>query len=223
MATAAQTPPPNLLGLTTMAQKYRDTMVLFTAMDPVQCVVDGAPPGPMGRLFIVPTDKPVRVPFEAGRFILEHLGYTGVVRVQEVENDEGIRYLVDEAREESLVKGEEEDHKRMQAYVEYCVKDKMENKKPVPAPPESIMRIIDRRKFDLGKFGIVPLGWESPTEANSKALVDENKELRNRLKILEAKMADVLEANEAEEGVPDATEGSDAGDASTGRKRRPRR
>jgi hypothetical protein len=184
---------PNLLGLTTLAQKYHDTMVLYTAADPVECVVDGAPPGPRGRLFVVEPGKATKVPWEAGRFILEHLGYTGVVRVEETETDTGITYDIEKANAESLVKSEEEDQKRLGAYVEYCVKDKLENKRPVPAPPEAILRLIKRRNFDLRKYGIVPLGFQTPEEENQEVLKAENEDLRNQLSNLQGQMALLME------------------------------
>src|SRR5882672_2948122 len=69
----------------TAAMNYGKTMVLYTAGDKVEAVVDGAPIGPNGRLFVVEPLDPTEVPWEAGRFILEHLGYTGVVMVDVLE------------------------------------------------------------------------------------------------------------------------------------------
>src|SRR6266852_2404952 len=91
----------------TAAMNYGKTMVLYTAGDKVEAVVDGAPVGPMGRLFIVEPNDPAEVPWEAGRFILEHLGYTGVVKVDEIVTIDakgrrtGIEYDTDKAHQES--------------------------------------------------------------------------------------------------------------------------
>lgn len=194
MATSASLmgAPPNLPGVQVESRKYRDTMVLYTAMDKVECVVDGAPPGPNGRLFIVETDKAMRVPYEAGRFILEHLAYTGVVRVNETETETGVTYDIASAREESLAKGEQEDRKVMDAYIQYAVHDKIENKKPVPAPPEPIMRILKRRNIDLRRFGIVPLGFETPQDEEITNVKAENDNLKSRLALMENQMAALL-------------------------------
>jgi len=94
----------------TAGMYYGKTMVMYTAGDRVEAVVDGAPAGPAGRLFIVEVNDPTEVPWEAGRFMLEHLGYTGVVRVDEVEvRDErgrrtGTEYDIDKAQAESAAK-----------------------------------------------------------------------------------------------------------------------
>lgn len=179
-------------GVQVQAATYHDTMVLYTATDEVRTVVDGARPGPNGRLFIVPPGKAIKVPYEAGRFILEHLGYTGVVRVQETETESGVTWDVERAKEESLAKSEEEDNKRLAQFVSDMVTDFVQRNKPVPSPPESIMRIIERRHFDLKRFGIRPIGFTDPAQEQADELVAENKSLKDRLAIMEAQVAQLL-------------------------------
>ena len=191
-------------GVQVMAATYHDTMVLYTATDEVRAVVDGARPGPNGRLFVVPPGKPTKVPYEAGRFILEHLGYTGVVRVLEQETETGVTWDVDAAREESLLKSEAEDTKRLQQYVTDSVEDYVKRNKPVPPPPDSIMKIIERRKFDLKRFGIRPIGFADPAQEQADDLAAENKNLKNQLAILSEQVAQLMKAQGGEGGEAEA-------------------
>ena len=195
-------------GVQVQAATYHDTMVLYTATDEVRTVVDGARPGPNGRLFIIEPGKATKVPYEAGRFILEHLGYTGVVRVEETETDSGVTWDVEKAEQESLAKSEEEDNKRLRQFVSDMVTDFVQRNKPVPSPPESIMRIIERRKFDLKRFGIRPIGFTDPAQEAQDELAAENKSLKDRLAIMEAQMAQLLGSGKDEEDKP--VEGEEA-------------
>jgi hypothetical protein len=148
--------------------------ILYSATDEVHAVVDGAPVGPMGRLYSIPVGEAVEVPDEVARFILDHLGYTGVVLVEETKTKTGVEYGVEDAHEASLKKLEASDLMRFQTYVSACVEDYVKRSKPVPAPPESILRIIERRGYDLRRFGIIPIGWEEPQkDARVKQLEDQ--------------------------------------------------
>src|ERR1700728_4163360 len=91
------------------ALKYHDYMWLYTEGERVEVVVDGAPPGPNGRLFTIEPGKATKVPHEAGRFILEHIGYTGVVRVDEKDREDGTGTDLDiaKAKDESMKRFEE--------------------------------------------------------------------------------------------------------------------
>jgi len=153
-----------LPGQTVIPDKYSDTMVLYSFCNPVECVVDGARPGPNGRLFRIPVDRPTKVPYEAGRFILEHMAYTGVVRVQEkeLEDGSGVAYLTKEAKAESKALTEQQDLARFHRWVSDMVEDYVKRGKPVPEPDEAIRAIIERRGYDPRRFGIVPIGWEEP-------------------------------------------------------------
>lgn len=151
-----------LPGQTVIPRSYGERMVLFTAGDPVECVVDGAPPGPNGRLFQIKPNKPQQVPYEAGRFILEHLAYTGVVRVREKQTDTGVEYDIDGAKEDSLALLAAMDQKIFNDYVSGVVTDYIQQKKPVPQPAPRVLAIIKRRGYDLKRFGIIPIGWEEP-------------------------------------------------------------
>lgn len=180
-----------LPGQQLLPQNYGSQMVLYSATERVEAVVDGAPPGPTGRLFVVEPGKPVRVPQEAGRFILEHLGYTGVVRVNETLTDTGVTYDIEAAKQESLDRLAAHDQLRFDAYVRSCVQDYISNPagaKPVPPPSGSILKIIERRGYDLKRFGIIPLGWENPDK--DKRVTDlqaQNADLIKRLEALEGK------------------------------------
>lgn len=146
-------------GAAVVAAHYGEQVVLYSEAERVECVVDGAPPAENGRLFIVEPGKPKKVPHEAARFILDHLGYTGVVRVDVVESDTGTKYDLVKAKRESLAKLEAADDLRFKAWLSGIVEDFVKRSKPVPQPDDAIMRIIERRKYDLKKYGIVPIGW----------------------------------------------------------------
>lgn len=180
----------------TASMHYTSTMVLYTAMDEVRCVVDGAPPGPNGRLFIVPPNKPTKVPYIAGKFILEHLAYTGVVRVEEVEEELGITYLVDEARESSLALGKEQDGLIWRQYIsdmmdDYIARRDGKNKVP-PPPPQRILNIINRRGYKLSDYGIKPLGFQDPVDVESARIKQENASMKLQLADLNSKFETLI-------------------------------
>jgi hypothetical protein len=179
-------------GAVIIPKTFGQAMVLFTAGDRVEAVVDGAPAGPNGRLFIIEPNKAHKVPYEAGRFILEHLPYTGVVRVEETESDTGTTYDIEKAKQESLALLAQEDKRRFDQYVRDCVSDYIANPKgakPVPAPSGPILAIIKRRGYDLKSYGIVPLGWETPDkDGGVTALAAENAALKQSLADLTARV-----------------------------------
>jgi len=130
-------------------------------------VVDGAPVGENGRIWGCPeADKAFKVPFEAARFLLDHLAYSGVVRVDEINRPDGTGTDLDlkKARAESLARFEAEDARRWREYVEYCLTDKMDKKKAIPPTPDSIKRIMDRRGYRASDFGILPIGEQGPMD-----------------------------------------------------------
>lgn len=187
----------------TAAMHYGKTMVLYTAQESVQAVVDGAPPGPNGRLFIVEVGDPTEVPWEAGRFILDHLGYTGVVKVDEldVRNEKGkkvgVEYDVEKAHADSLEAGRVHDEARWARYISDMMDDYVSRKdgkqKAVPQPPAPMLRIMERRGYKLGDYGIKPLGFEDPVAQANQAMKAENDALRKQ-------MADLLNRVNAMEG-----------------------
>lgn len=191
MATPASVTLP---GGPVTAFRYHDYMLLYTEGEEVCCVVDGAPPGPDGRKFTVTPGKVVKVPYEAGRFILDHLGYTGVVRVNESEKADGTgtEYDVAGAKAESLAKFEAEDARRWREYVEYCITDKINNKRVVPATPDTIKRLIARRGYRLGDYGIAPVGEISARDSSVDELMAANKALQAQVAELAAKLNDAL-------------------------------
>jgi hypothetical protein len=179
-------------GQSLTAAHYQDYMILYTDGEEVRCTVDGAPPGPNGRLFIVPTGKATKVPWEAGRFILDHLAYTGVVRVNEVNNEDGTgtTYDLEFAKAESIERFKEADQKRWEDYITYCVTDKLSNPRgpqPIPPTPDSIKNVMKRRGYKLSDYGITTVG-----EVRTIAGSDEIKLLREQVAALTARLAEAL-------------------------------
>ncbi len=164
-------------GAVVIAKHYGEAMVLYSAVNRVEAVVDGAPVGPNGRLFIIEKGKAMKLPYEAGRFILDHLAYKGVVRVDEQETETGVSYDMEKAKEESLALTATEDDKRFQRYIQDVVTDYLNQKKPAPQTPRAIQEIIDRRGYDLTKYGIFPLGQkETENQQKLAALTQESKD-----------------------------------------------
>ena len=164
-------------GAVVIAKHYGEAMVLYSAVNRVEAVVDGAPVGPNGRLFIIEKGKAMKLPYEAGRFILDHLAYKGVVRVDEQETETGVSYDMEKAKEESLALTATEDDKRFQRYIQDVVTDYLNHKKPAPQTPAAIQEIIDRRGYDLTKYGIFPLGQkETENQQKLAALTQESKD-----------------------------------------------
>src|SRR5579864_3413158 len=121
-------------GAAVVAAHYGEAVVLYSEAERVEAVVDGAPPQENGRLFIVEPGKPKKVPYEAARFILDHLGYTGVVRVDVVESDAGTKYDLVKAKAESLAKLEKADDMRFKVWLSGVIEDYVKRSKPVPQP-----------------------------------------------------------------------------------------
>jgi hypothetical protein len=179
-------------GAVVIAKHYGEAMVLYSAIEKVAAVVDGAPVGKNGRLFIVEPEKPVKVPYEAGRFILEHYAYLGVVRVDEEETETGITYHVDKAKTESLALTQQMDDQRFNQYVSDVVTDYLNQKKPAPRTPAVIQKIIERRGYDLKRYGIFPLGEkESEQLAKMATLEADNKAKDEKLQTLQRQMAEL--------------------------------
>jgi hypothetical protein len=161
-------------------------MILYSAVERVAVVVDGAPPnayGHLGRLFIVEPGKATKVPYEAGRYILDHFPYTGVVRVDVVESEDGTKYDVEGAKKASAALLEAEDRRRFERFTAEAVDDYVKRGKPVPPPPLPILDIIKRRGYDLKRFGIVPIGWEEPQK--DARLVEMEKQITMLRELLE--------------------------------------
>jgi hypothetical protein len=170
-------------GAPVVAAHFGEAMVMYSESERVECVVDGAPPGDNGRLFIVEPGKPKKVPYEAGRFMLDHLGYTGVVRVAVTETDSGSTFDLKTAKAESLAKLEKGDDLRFKAWLAGIIEDYVKRSKPVPEPDESIMRIIERRGYNLKSYGITPIGWAE------KEKHDDVEALRSQVAALTAKLS----------------------------------
>lgn len=179
-------------GAPVIAAHYGEAMVLYSELERVGAVVDGAPANShghtLGRLYIVEPNKPTKVPYEAGRFILDHLGYTGVVQVDITETDSGTRYDIPKAQADSRAKLKESDELRFKSWISGVIDDYVKRNKPVPQPDDSIMAVIARRGYDLKAYGIVPIGWAE------KGKADELQALRDELASLRAQLASKADA-----------------------------
>jgi hypothetical protein len=201
MASPGLIPNPGLP--MTAGMYYGKTMVMYTAGDRVECVVDGAPVGPNGRLFIVEPEDPTEVPWEAGRFMLEHLGYTGVVRVDVIETRNarghltGTEYDVEKAHAESVEKSRLADQTIWQQYISDMMEDYVARRdgknKAVPPPPRRITRIIERRGYKLADYGIKPIGFEDPVDVKTREMESENKTLKAQMAELQAQMKTLIQ------------------------------
>lgn len=152
-------------GAAVVASRYGETVVLYSEETVEVGGVYGAPPGPDGYCWLIPAGRPVKVPWEVGRFVREHLPNTGAVEVtiketkDELGNVTGTTYDLATAKTASAQKLKEGDERAFKAWLSGTVEDYVKRNKPVPEPPESIMRIIARRGYDPKKYGIVPIGW----------------------------------------------------------------
>jgi hypothetical protein len=185
-------------GAPVVAAHYGESMVLYSGGIRVEATVDGAPavqesPGNdpdkhAGRTFVIPIGKATKVPYEAGRFILDHLGYTGVVRVDVKESDSGTKYDIEKAKRESEAKLAKGDEIMFKSWLTGVIEDFVRRNKPVPAPEGNILAIIERRGYDLKKYGIVPIGWgEKAADEEKAALRKEIDDLKAALAVLTKK------------------------------------
>lgn len=182
-------------GAPIVASHYGESMVLYSEGLRVEAIVDGAPPilddpkgdpdKHSGRTFVIPIGKATKVPYEAGRFILDHLGYTGVVRVDVKESETGSKYDIEKAKRESAEKLKRGDEIMFKSWLTGVIDDFVKRNKPVPAPEGSILAIIERRGYDLRKYGITPIGW------GEKAADEEKADLKRQLAELQAKVAEL--------------------------------
>jgi hypothetical protein len=192
----------------TAGMHYTEFVIMYTACDEVCCTVDGAPPGKDGRKFTVPVGKPVKVPWLAGKFMLDHFQYTGVVQVMEHEqldddgNVIGVSYDVEDARVRSLELGREQDEVRFMRWVSDMTQDyvnRADGKQKVPPPPpDCIKRIIERRNYKMQDYGIKPIGFRDPIDEMNEARDSENAMLKAQVADLNSKINLLLKMKETE-------------------------
>lgn len=149
----------------------------------VAMVVNGAPPGPLGRLFVCPPNEVTEVPDIAGREMIIHLSHYGVVAVKTTKTRQGIEFDEMTAKSESLQILEGEDRNRFMTYINSAIEDRVSKGKIVPPPPPGMVDIMHRRGWKVEDYGIRPIGMEP---AKPGATTDEVGELRNRLSAMEA-------------------------------------
>lgn len=161
-------------------------------------VVDGAPPGPLGRLFVIPYDEVVEVPEEVARQMTEHRAYDGVVRVGVTRTRTGTSFEVEPAKAASLELIEKQDRIFWSRWVNDSVEDYIKRSKPVPPPSQRILAIIKRRGWKPEDYGIVPIGWAKPGLAELQEAQKEKAELMDIIKGLSARL-NALEAAPGDE------------------------
>ena len=169
------------------ARGYGDYMWIITFGEPHVTVVDGARPGPRGRVYgCDEIGKAIKVPAEAGRFLTEHCAYTGIVQVQEIDRPDGTGtdLNITAAREESEAKFKQGDEDRWQQYMGY-VMWMMEQKRIIPPPPPGIAALMERRKYRLKDYGIDIMG-----QAGQPSSGNEIAELKALVKALTEQVAD---------------------------------
>lgn len=174
----------------TSAQQYGQTVLLYSEEQLEVGGVYGAPPGPSGYCWTIPAGKPVRVPYEVKRYIAEHLPNSGVVEVtvsetrDEFGNVTGTKFDLPSAKAASQRKLAEGDDNAFRTWLSNTIEDFVKRSKPVPEPPEHIMTILQRRGYDLKKYGITPVGWAEREKADSM------QEMRNEIAQLRRALAE---------------------------------
>lgn len=164
-----------------------------------EMVVDSAPPGPRGRLFIIPPDEVVEVPEVVAKEMCLHHAYDGIVRVDQIRTRLGITFDIEKAKEESAALLAAQDQTRWLRWVNDCVEDYIKRSKPVPPPPVSILALIKRRGYKPEDYGIVPIGWAKPVSEETVVLQAANKNLMDQLAIMQSQMAQLLKERQERE------------------------
>lgn len=179
-------------------------MYVFTGYDGkevVAMVVDGAPPGPLGRLFVVPPNEVVEVPDIAGNELIHHKGYLGVVRVNVIKSKTGIEYDIEQAVRDSSAAIEEADLRRWEQYVASLIEDRVSKQKAVPPPPQSMREIMARRGWTLESYGIKPMGTaEQNQSAAMTALQAENAALKSEISDIKKMLEGLTEGKKVNRG-----------------------
>lgn len=191
---------------------YGDYMWIITFGEPHVTVVDGARPGPRGRVYgCDELGKAIKVPAEAGRFLTEHCAYTGVVQVEEIDRPDGTGtdLNITAAEKDSLAQFEKGDEDRWQQYMGY-VMWKLEKKEIVPPPPEGIQRLMKRRNYRLKDYGIDIMGQAGQPSSGSelaelKALVKAlTEQVADSRALIKSQAEQIAELSEEKETVPAA-------------------
>lgn len=170
------------------AVQYGQTVLLYSEERLEVGGVYGAPPGPHGYCWVIEAGKPVRVPVEVRRYIQDHLPNSGVVEVPVSESKDefgnviGTKFDLPSAKAASQKKLAEGDDAAFRQWLSNTIEDFVKRSKPVPQPPDHIMTIIQRRGYDLKKYGIVPIGWAEKDKVDElQALRDEIASLKKAL------------------------------------------
>jgi hypothetical protein len=177
-------------GAAIVAAHYGEDVVVYSAEERIEISgAYGAPPGPEGFNWTIEPGKPVRIPYEAARLAREIYGESGLVEVDVREDKDkagsviGTRYDLDKARKESIEKLRVGDEARFKRWLSGVIEDYVKRSKPVPPPDEAISRVIARRRYDLKKYGIVPIGWgEAARDTELESLKAQLAELQAKLK-----------------------------------------
>jgi hypothetical protein len=141
----------------------------------VAMVVDGAPVGENGRLFIVPPEEVVEVNDIAGRELISKMPHYGVVEVHTKRTKTSMEFLLDDAREASDRLIEVHDKLRFEGFIDGQVTDRTSKGKVSQAPPPEIREIMHRRNYTLEAYGLNAVGQKEQKHT------DREKELQHEL------------------------------------------
>lgn len=151
--------------------------LLHTGPEPVVDVIDGvkyeALPG-----------KPLKFTdiLHANAF-LEHKHDYGVIEVGATETETGIQLDLAEAKERADQALKQAEDNIVAAYVKTQVEDRLRHNFPAMPPQGRAKEIIARKKIDLKKHGINPVGW-LPEEQNMPGVASFN-ELKETNRLLQ--------------------------------------
>src|SRR5277367_1717512 len=126
----------------------------------VAMVVDGAPVGDNGRLFIVPPEEVVEMNDIAAKELISKMAHYGVVEVQTKRTKTSLDFDIESAREASLALIEVNDKLRFEGFIEGQVTDRTGRGKVAQAPPPEVREIMRRRGYTLEAYGLNVVGQQ---------------------------------------------------------------
>lgn len=167
----------------------------------------------------LPANRPVEISnnFHANK-VMEHKSYHGVVVVNHVTNDEGVKLDLDDARRRATATLFTRERDAIDRYIKTQLEDRLRMNYPALPPDARTARLIVKHGVDLTTYGIKPVGWtppapmaSSPLQVLSQQNADlqkQNEELAAAFKKLMARTAKIEEGLGVEqpevEGEPEA-------------------
>ena len=177
-----------------------------------------------GRTYVIPPNKPWKVPSLEGTDISGPIGmpayrsftvsedkmakqflidgkHYGLVSIDERITDQGITFDINTAAERSKKARYDDQTLLLDQYIRSAHEGEL-NKQPVPPPVETIQRILDERGLDLQKdFGVTPVGYKVSEYAmqrdqTMKQLAEENAAQKKEMAEMRTMLQRTLEALE---------------------------